>query len=508
MSFLPTEAFAYEVPRHEDPRGSFVEMLKTESCGQFSYFTAHPGVTAGQHYHHSKTEKFLVISGDAALRFRHVADRRDARDCARRGARPVIVETVPGWTHDITNVGDEEMIVMLWANEVFDRQPTRYLRLPALRRTPMKKLKVMTVVGTRPEIIRLSRVMARLDEHCEHVLVHTGQNYDYELNEVFFDDLGVRKPDHFLDSAAGSDSAAHTIGNVIIAVDRVLAKESPEALLVLGDTNSCLAVIPAKRRKIPIFHMEAGNRCFDQRVPEEINRRIVDHTADVNLTYSSIAREYLLREGLPPDLVIKTGSPMFEVLNHYRPRIDASDVLQRLGLDERRLLRRQRPPRGEHRFAEIVRQAGRRAERRGRRILACRSSCRRIRAPRSGWISPASSFHPQRPAAEAAGFPRLRRAADVGAGGAVGQRHDHRGVVDPEFSGAEHPRGARAPGGHGGGGRDDGGAGGRSRAAGAGDPRQQPGACESQDLRLVDDYCDAERVGQGRCASSTATRTT
>jgi UDP-N-acetylglucosamine 2-epimerase (non-hydrolysing) len=198
----------------------------------------------------------------------------------------------------------------------------------------MKKLKVMTVIGTRPEIIRLSRVMARLDEHCEHVLVHTGQNYDYELNDVFFNDLGIRKPDYFLDSAAGSESAAHTIGNVIINVDRVLAKESPEALLVLGDTNSCLAVLPAKRRKIPIFHMEAGNRCFDQRVPEEINRKIVDHTADVNLTYSSIAREYLLAEGLLPDLVIKTGSPMFEVLNHYRPRILASDVLQRLQLDE------------------------------------------------------------------------------------------------------------------------------------------------------------------------------
>ena len=198
----------------------------------------------------------------------------------------------------------------------------------------MKKLKVLTVVGTRPEIIRLSRVLARLDEHCEHILVHTGQNYDYELNQVFFDDLGVRKPDHFLNSAANATSAAHTIGNLIIAVDQVLAEVQPEAMLVLGDTNSCLSVIPAKRRKIPIFHMEAGNRCFDQRVPEETNRRIVDHTADVNLTYSTIARDYLLREGLPPDLVIKTGSPMFEVLTHYRPRIDASDVLQRLGLQQ------------------------------------------------------------------------------------------------------------------------------------------------------------------------------
>ena len=194
----------------------------------------------------------------------------------------------------------------------------------------MKKIKVMTVVGTRPEIIRLSRVMAKLDEHCEHILVHTGQNYDYELNEIFFNDLGIRKPDFFL-GAAGA-SGAETIGNVIIAVDKVLAEVQPEALLVLGDTNSCMAVLPAKRRKIPTFHMEAGNRCFDQRVPEEINRRIVDHMADINLTYSTIARDYLLREGLPADMIIKTGSPMFEVLNYYREGIDGSDVLTRLGL--------------------------------------------------------------------------------------------------------------------------------------------------------------------------------
>jgi UDP-N-acetylglucosamine 2-epimerase len=194
----------------------------------------------------------------------------------------------------------------------------------------MKKLKVMTVVGTRPEIIRLSRVMARLDQYCDHVLVHTGQNYDYELNEIFFQDLQVRRPDHFLQAAGAS--GAETIGKVIIAVDPVLAQERPDAVLILGDTNSCMAAIAAKRRKIPVFHMEAGNRCFDQRVPEEINRRIVDHTADINLTYSSIAREYLLREGLPPDMVIKTGSPMFEVLTHYSEGIAASDVLQRMGL--------------------------------------------------------------------------------------------------------------------------------------------------------------------------------
>lgn len=196
----------------------------------------------------------------------------------------------------------------------------------------MKKLKVMTVVGTRPEIIRLSRVMAKLDEYCEQIIVHTGQNYDYELNEIFFQDLEVRKPDHFLNAAGGN--AAETIGKIIIAVDAVLEQEQPDAILILGDTNSCLSAIPAKRRKIPIFHMEAGNRCFDQRVPEETNRKIVDHTADINLTYSDIAREYLLREGLLPDRIIKTGSPMYEVLHHYKTRIDASDAVERLGLSE------------------------------------------------------------------------------------------------------------------------------------------------------------------------------
>lgn len=196
----------------------------------------------------------------------------------------------------------------------------------------MKKLKIVTVVGTRPEIIRLSRVIAKLDDFCEHILVHTGQNYDYELNQIFFDDLAIRKPDHFLNAAGGT--GAETIGNVIIAVDKVLAEVEPDAVLVLGDTNSCMALLPAKRRKIPTFHMEAGNRCFDQRVPEEINRRLVDHMADINLTYSNIARDYLLSEGLPADMVIKTGSPMFEVLNEYREGIESSSVLKRLGLNE------------------------------------------------------------------------------------------------------------------------------------------------------------------------------
>jgi len=196
------------------------------------------------------------------------------------------------------------------------------------------KLKVMTVVGTRPEIIRLSRIIAALDasKAIEHVLVHTGQNYDYELNEIFFTDLEIRKPDHFL-NAAGAN-AAETVGQILIKIDPLLREEQPDAFLVLGDTNSCLCAIPAKKRHIPIFHMEAGNRCFDQRVPEETNRKIVDHIADINLTYSDIAREYLLREGLPADRIIKTGSPMFEVLNHYMSAINSSNVLERLGIEK------------------------------------------------------------------------------------------------------------------------------------------------------------------------------
>ncbi|MFA5920933.1 MAG: UDP-N-acetylglucosamine 2-epimerase (non-hydrolyzing) [Methylococcaceae bacterium] len=191
-------------------------------------------------------------------------------------------------------------------------------------------MKVMTIVGTRPEIIRLSRVIAALERYTRHVLVHTGQNYDYELNEVFFDDLEMRAPDHFLEAAG--KTPAETVGLVIAKVDEVLAAEKPDAILILGDTNSCMAAYPAKRRKIPVFHMEAGNRCFDQRVPEEINRKIVDHISDINMPYSAIGREYLLREGLPPDRVIKTGSPMFEVLHHYLPKIEKSDVLAKLGL--------------------------------------------------------------------------------------------------------------------------------------------------------------------------------
>ena len=195
----------------------------------------------------------------------------------------------------------------------------------------MEKLKVMSVVGTRPEIIRLSRVFAKLDEHCEHTLVHTGQNYDYELNQVFFEDLGIRKPDYFLDAAG--KNAAETIGQVIIKVDQIIESVNPEAMLILGDTNSCLAAIPAKRRKVPIFHMEAGNRCFDQRVPEETNRKIVDHTADINMPYSTIARDYLIAEGIPADRVVKTGSPIYEVLTHYMDKIGSSKILELLDIE-------------------------------------------------------------------------------------------------------------------------------------------------------------------------------
>jgi len=232
-------------------------------------------------------------------------------------------------------------------------------------------MKVATIAGTRPEIIRLSRVMAALDRHVEHVIIHTGQNYDYELNQIFFEDLEIRKPDYFLEAAG--HNAAETIGLVISRSDEVLATVEPDAVLILGDTNSCLAAISAKRRKIPVFHMEAGNRCFDQRVPEEINRKIVDHISDINLPYSSISREYLLREGLPPDRVIKTGSPMYEVLHHYLPKIQKSDVLERLGLQDRDYFlvssHREENIDFPDQFAKLVNVLNAIAERYGKRII-------------------------------------------------------------------------------------------------------------------------------------------
>jgi len=254
----------------------------------------------------------------------------------------------------------------------------------------MKKLKIVTVVGTRPEIIRLSRVMAKLDEHFDHIIAHTGQNYDYELNQIFFDELGIRKPDYFLESARPGNSACATVGAVISKVDEVLAEVQPDALLVLGDTNSCLAAYPAKRRKIPVFHMEAGNRCFDQRVPEEINRAIVDHISDINMCYSDIAREYLLREGLLPDRVIKTGSPMFEVLNHYLPGIEKSDVLERLELKpgEYFLVSAHREENIDDpaQFEKLVLVLNRIAEKYGHRIIVSTHPRTRIRIEESGAV--------------------------------------------------------------------------------------------------------------------------
>ena len=265
-----------------------------------------------------------------------------------------------------------------------------------------KKLKVMTVVGTRPEIIRLSRVMAKLDRYTDHVLVHTGQNYDYELNQIFFDELKLRRPDHFLDAVGAS--VAETIGNILARVDPLLEREKPEALLVLGDTNSCLAVIAAKRRKIPIFHMEAGNRCFDQRVPEETNRKVVDHLADINLPYSDIAREYLLREGMPPDRVIKTGSPMYEVIHYYLPQIEASDVLARLGLTPEQYFvvscHREENVESDQHLGQLVQTLNGLAEQYGLRIIMSAHPRTRNRLTSSG-----AQLHPKIELMKPLGFP-------------------------------------------------------------------------------------------------------
>ncbi len=250
----------------------------------------------------------------------------------------------------------------------------------------MTKLRVVTVLGTRPEIIRLSRVMAKLDQYCDHIVVHTGQNHDFELNEIFFQQLGLRSPDRFLNAAGAT--GAETIGNVISTVDGALAAIKPQALLVLGDTNSAMAVIPAKRRRIPSFHMEAGNRCFDDRVPEEVNRRIVDHVSDINLPYSAIAREYLLREGIAPDRVVKTGSPMFEVLNHYADGIAASDVLSRLGLSRREYflvsVHREENVEDEQQFAKLVALLNGLAQRYGHRLIVSTHPRTRQRIDKTG----------------------------------------------------------------------------------------------------------------------------
>ena len=367
-------------------------------------------------------------------------------------------------------------------------------------------MKVATIVGTRPEIIRLCRGHGRARPPASSTcVIHTGQNYDYELNEIFFEDLEIRKPDHFLEAAGAT--AAETIGLVIAKVDALLREIRPDAVLILGDTNSCLAAIAAKRQKIPVFHMEAGNRCFDQRVPEEINRKIVDHIADINLPYSDISREYLLREGLPPDRVIKTGSPMYEVLHHYLPKIERSDVLERLGLERAGVFRRQRAPRGEHRLAP--------------------TSSPSCAACSTGWpthygLPVIVSTHPRtRKRIDAEGVkldPRVRLLKPLGLCDYVQlqmhakatperQRHDHRGVVDPELPGAQPPRGPRAARGHGRGRGDD------DRPALAAHPRG-PGDSRTQQRGQAANAADgrglrrAERLAKRSCESSSVTRIT
>ena len=296
LSYVDPSRWEYGLDIRRDARGSLAEFIKSPWFGQVFVSRTQPGITRGNHYHHMKTEKFLVIAGEGLIRFRHVGRDRDPRIPGPGRGLPGRRDPA-GYTHSITNVGQCEMVTLFWASEVFDPdRPTRCFHAGRSASQWCKLMKVATIVGTRPEIIRLSRVMAALDRHVEHVLVHTGQNYDYELNQIFFEDLEIRKPDHFLDAAGAT--AAETIGHMIAKVDAVLREIKPDAVLILGDTNSCLAAIPAKRQKIPVFHMEAGNRCFDQRVPEEINRKIVDHIADINMPYSDISREYLLREGL------------------------------------------------------------------------------------------------------------------------------------------------------------------------------------------------------------------
>ena len=354
LSYLPKEKFEYTLKHNKDERGLFVEFFKTTNSGQFSFFTAKPNITRGEHYHNSKSEKFIVCQGKARFCFKNL-ENDDTHTIYSSADEFKVINSIPGWVHSITNVGNENLIVLLWGNELFDKNnpDTFYHPLDASKVTEsfesvkkrikeeesnlsgefgMKKLKILTILGTRPEIIKLSRIINKLDLYSDQIIVHTGQNYDFELNQIFFKELMVRKPDYFLDCASDSDSTAKTIGNIISSVDDVLEKEVPDAILVLGDTNSCLSVISAKRRKIPIFHYEAGNRCFDKRVPEEINRIIVDHTADINLTYSDIARQYLIKEGLPPDQIIKIGSPMREVLNFYSKNIEKSTIIEELEL--------------------------------------------------------------------------------------------------------------------------------------------------------------------------------
>ena len=322
--------FFLENLTHNDERGSFSEVVKSNTKGQFSYSLTNKGVIRGEHFHTRKIERFMVISGKAEINLRRI-NHNTVKKYLLDGSKPSYVD-IPVWsTHNIKNIGNNDLVTLFWINEYYDDQnPDTYHEL--VEKNKMKKFKLLTVIGTRPEIIRLSRILNKINsiEIFDHVVVHTGQNYDYELNEVFFKDLDLKKPDYFLDAA--EKNGTQTAGRILINIDPIFEKEKPDALLVLGDTNSCLCAIAAKKRQIPIFHMEAGNRCFDLRVPEETNRKIVDHISDINLTYSDISREYLIREGISPQFIIKTGSPMKEVLDYNLDKIKKSNILKKLNL--------------------------------------------------------------------------------------------------------------------------------------------------------------------------------
>ncbi len=337
---------------HADNRGDLFETVRAHGgTGMAFMSTTLPGQKRGEHYHLHKVERFFVVKGEAEIQLRRLLH-DDVVTFRLSGDKPSFVDMPTLWVHNIRNVGDTELVTMFWADQLLDpRQPGP---VPRDDRPGGIRMKVMTVVGTRPEIIRLARVIHRLDntEGIEHVLVHTGQNYDYSLNQVFFDDLGLRAPDHYL--GVDTSSLGAVLGGVLIGTEKVLLEEKPDAMLVLGDTNSCIATVMAKRMRIPTYHMEAGNRCFDENVPEETNRRLVDHVADFNLAYTEHARRNLLAEGLHPRRILVTGSPMREVLETFRDQIDASDALERLGLDAAGVLPGQRPPRGERRPARAA----------------------------------------------------------------------------------------------------------------------------------------------------------
>lgn len=323
---------------HEDTRGSLFEMVKERTGGQTFISTTKPGITRGDHYHTRKVERFCVLQGEARVDMRDILT-DEVLSFEGNGDNPVYLDMPTFFTHNITNIGESDLVTSFWSNEIFDPEDTDtyYVKVNNITSTinnvttmTHKKIKVMTVIGTRPEIIKLSEVIRELDVTTNHVLVHTGQNYDYELNEIFFKQLGLRKPDHFLE-VVGNSSAA-TVGRVIEKIDEILEEEQPDAFLLLGDTNSGMGAYAAKRRKIPIFHMEAGNRCFDMRVPEEVNRRVLDHLSDINMVYSDITRHNLLNEGLPMDRILKTGSPTYEVLMRHMESIKASTIVADMGL--------------------------------------------------------------------------------------------------------------------------------------------------------------------------------